>query len=97
MPTALTDITSNIYGLLKIVAPALLVIVGGFDLIKSMSSEDEGAIKKAQQKLVKKLIAAAAVFLLFVLVQFLVTLIANSTDGSNITTCLDYLLNGYNV
>ncbi len=93
MPAALTDLTSRLYMLIKIAAPALLLIIGGFDLVKAMSAQDESAINKARQKLVKKFIAAAAVFLIFTLVQFIVSTLAN--DSRTTMTCVDYLLNGY--
>ena len=93
MPAALTDLTSRIYSLIKIAAPALLLIVGGFDLIKAMSAQDEKAIGKARQKLVKKFIAAAAVFLIFTVVQFLVSTLAGGSE--NTLKCVDYILNGY--
>ena len=95
MPTGLTDLTKGIYNLLKIAAPALLLVIGGFDLIKAMGAQDEKAIKKSQQKLIKKFVAAVAVYLIFTLVQFLVSLLAN--DPKNTLTCVNYLLNGYKV
>ena len=93
MPAALTDLTSRLYMLIKIAAPALLLIIGGFDLIKAMSAQDESAINKARQKLVRKFIAAAAVFLIFTLVQFIVSTLAS--DSTSTMKCVDYLLNGY--
>ncbi len=93
MPAALTDLTSRLYMLIKIAAPALLLIIGGFDLVKAMSAQDESAINKARQKLIRKFIAAAAVFLIFTLVQFIVSTLAN--DSRTTMTCVDYLLNGY--
>ncbi len=93
MPASLTDLTSRLYMLIKIAAPALLLVIGGFDLIKAMSAQDESAINKARQKLIKKFIAAAAVFLIFTLIQFLVSTFANNV--SDTMKCLDYILNGY--
>ena len=93
MPASLTDLTSRLYMLIKIAAPALLLIIGGFDLIKAMSAQDEKAINKARQKLVRKFIAAAAVFLIFTLVQFIVSRLAS--DSASTIKCVDYLLNGY--
>lgn len=95
MPAALADLVSRLYFILKVGAPAILLIIGGFDLIKAMSAQDESAIKKAQTKLVKKFVAAAMVFLIFTLVQFLVSIISNSAEDT--MKCIDYLLNGYNV
>ena len=94
MPSALTDLTSLLYSLLKIAAPALLLIIGGFELVKAMTAKDENAIKKAQQKLIQKFVAAAAVFLIFTVVEFLVSIIAK--DATSIWTCVKYILEGYN-
>ena len=95
MPSALTDLTSALYSLLKIAAPTLLLIIGGFDMIKAMTAQDDKSIKKAEQKLVQKFIAAAAVFLVFTVVEFLVSLI--SVDTKTTWKCVEYILSGYNV
>ena len=94
MPASLTDLTSRMYLLLKIAAPALLLIIGGFEMVKAMTAADESAIKKAQQKLIKKVVAAAAVFVLLTAIQLLASVLGADTDAMQ---CLDYLLNGYNV
>ncbi len=93
MPASITDLTSRLYMLIKIAAPALLLVIGGFDLIKAMSSQDESAINKARQKLLRKFIAAAAIFLIFTLIQFIVSTLSN--DASTTMKCVDYILNGY--
>ena len=94
MPASLTDLTSRIYLLLKIATPALLLIIGGFEMVKAMTASDESAIKKAQQKLIKKFVAAAMVFLLMTIVQFLASVLG--TDGTTLE-CVDYILNGYQI
>ena len=94
MPASLTDLTSRMYLLLKIAAPALLLIIGGFEMVKAMTAADESAIKKAQQKLIKKVVAAAAVFILLTAIQLLASVLGADADAIQ---CLDYLLNGYNV
>ena len=95
MPAALTDLTSRLYTLIKIATMALLLIVGGFDLIKAMSAQDEKAIAGARKKLVNKFIAAVAVFLIFTAVQALVRILADESAADSILNCVDYLLNGY--
>ena len=93
MPTALTDLTSRIYNLVKILAPALLIIVGGFDLIKAVTAADEKAIQKEQTKLIKKFIAAFAVFMLFTVIQLLTQWI--SKEPGNTIDCVGYIVNGW--
>ena len=69
------------------------IFVKATDVSCDEYTQDESAINKARQKLVKKFIAAAAVFLIFTLVQFIVSTLAN--DSRTTMTCVDYLLNGY--
>ena len=98
LPAGVADITSRLYMLLKIAAPAILIIVGGFDMIKAMSAQDEKGIKSAQTKLIRKFVVAAAIFLLFSLAQWIVSLLAtNEANAENILNCLNNLLNGYNI
>ena len=97
MPAAVADITSFIYGFLKIGGPVLLIILGAIDLGKAIVATDESGIQKAKKKLVNKFVAAAAIFLVFSIVQMIVSIVGGEgyvqqTEGN----CLYYLLNGYN-
>ena len=94
MPAALTDLTSRVFNLIKIIAPALLIIVGGFDLIKAVTAADEKAIQKQQTKLIKKFVAAFTIFILFTLVQFVIGLVAKDKEGT--IKCIEYIVNGWN-
>ena len=97
MPAAVADITSFIYGFLKIGGPVLLIILGAIDLGKAIVATDESGIQKAKKKLVNKFVAAASIFLVFSIVQMIVSIVGGEgyvqqTEGN----CLYYLLNGYN-
>ena len=97
MPAAVADITSFIYGFLKIGGPVLLIILGAIDLGKAIVATDESGIQKAKKKLVNKFVAAASIFLVFSIVQMIVNIVGGEgyvqqTEGN----CLYYLLNGYN-
>ena len=94
MPAALTDLTSRVFNLIKIIAPALLIIVGGFDLIKAVTAADEKAIQNQQTKLIKKFVAAFTIFILFTLVQFVIGLVAKDKEGT--IKCIEYIVNGWN-
>lgn len=59
----------------KVVVPIILILVGMFDLAKAVTEKKEDDIKAAQQKLIKKAIAAVLVFLVVFLVGWLMTLI----------------------
>ena len=54
----------KIFGLIQIIVPICLIIVGAFDLAKAVVSSDEKEIKAATHKLIKRAIAAVAVFFL---------------------------------
>ena len=95
IPAGVADITSKAYFLLRIIGPVLLLIVGGFDMAKAVTSQDEKAIAKNQKKLVNKFIAAAAIFLVPTVLQFIVSLVANNANDS--FRCINILLDGYEI
>ena len=85
---------SMIVNIIKVVVPILLVIFGSIDLIKGLIAQKDDEIKKGQQIFIKRLIAGALVFFVFVVVQLVVSLAAgNETERSNIMTCAKCFLN----
>ena len=98
MPAAVADITSFIYGFLRIGGPVLLIILGGIDLGKAIVATDESGIKKAKKKLINKFVAAACIFLVLSVIQMIVNITGGGKYGnldSNNKNCLYYLLYGY--
>lgn len=81
-----------VYNAIKIGVPIILIIVGMFDMGKAITQQKEDEIKKAQSLLVKKAIAALIVFLMFALVQLVVSLVASDKDS--VINCVDSILNG---
>ena len=78
---------------IQITVPILLVIFGMIDLVKAVSSGKEDEIKKAQNTLIKRLIAGVLVFFVIALVKLLI----NFTDGfgdneKSMNKCLDCFL-----
>jgi len=57
-----------IYNILRIAIPIALLIFGTIDLGKAVMAGDEKEIKSATSLLIKRVIAAVAVFLLFTIV-----------------------------
>ena len=98
MPAAVADITSFIYGFLRIGGPVLLIILGAIDLGKAIVATDESGIKKAKKKLINKFVAAASIFLVLSVIQMIVNITGGgkygNLDKSN-KNCLYYLLYGY--
>lgn len=80
--------------IIQIVVPILLVIFGMIDLLKSVIAGKEDEIKKSQMTFVKRLIAGALVFFVFVIVKMLVSFVAD--DSTGIMNCANCFLNGAN-
>lgn len=79
--------------IIQIVVPVLLVVFGMIDLVKSVIAGKEDEIKKSQMTFVKRLIAGALVFFVFVIVKMLVSFVA---DDDGIMNCANCFLNGAN-
>ena len=91
----LPQTVSTIVTLIKIAVPILLIIFGMLDLGKAVMAQKEDEIKKGQQTFIKRLIAAAIVFFIFVVVQLVVGMIAGA-DQDKISNCLNCFINGDN-
>ena len=88
IPGKIGSLVSTVYNAILIAVPLLLIISGMFSLASAIMKQKEEDVKKAQQLLVKKLIAGAIVFLLFALVRWLVSYFDNG-----LTNCFDALIN----
>lgn len=82
IPSILPKITSVAYTIIKIAVPILLVVFGSLDLVKGIMAAKDDDIKKGQQILIKRLIAGALVFFVFVVVQFAVSILADSNKNT---------------
>lgn len=75
---SLAYLIQKLLNYIKIIGPILVVILSSIDFIKVIWASDDENMKKAQQKLVKRLIAALLLFLLPTLIGLMITLINNS-------------------
>ncbi len=68
--------------------PIMLIIMGSIDLGKAVLSSDDKEIKGATSRLVKRAIAAVAVFFIPILVNLLITMVGNTgTQNGNFISC----------
>lgn len=93
IPTFLPKIISLLVNMLKIAAPIVLIMISILSLFKAMAAQKEDEIKKAQSGLIRKIIAAALVFFVISIVQFVIFKVANSNDEVGIDDCFDCFLN----
>lgn len=74
---------------IQIGVPIILIIVGMVDFAKAVAAKDEGEIKKAQNGLIKKAIAAVLVFFVMTIVGLLMSIIGyNKDEYDNCITCV---------
>ena len=81
-----------LYNGIKIGVPIILIVVGMIGMGKAIASQKEDDIKKAQSTLIKQAVAALIVFLMFQLVQILMS-VANFKNTSY-WNCAAVILNG---
>lgn len=92
IPSKLPQILKVVYMALQIAVPVILVILGSIDLFKSITAGKDDEMKKGQQTFIKRLIAAAIVFFVFVIVKLVITFVGD--DNSNrVMNCAKCLLN----
>lgn len=96
IPSEVPRIASLAVTLLKIGTAIVLILMGTITLLKAVYSSKEDEIKKAQSSFIKKLIAAALVFFIVSIVQFIILKVADTgTNGEDagIKECLSCFLN----
>lgn len=86
------QIVSLLVNLIKVGVPVLLIIFGMLDLGKAVVAQKEDEIKKGQQTFVKRLIAAAIVFFVFIIVQVVFNLVSDEEE-QDIWSCVNCLIN----
>lgn len=95
IPKQLVDIIHLIYNAIRIGVPIILIIVGMFDMGRAITLQKEDEIKKAQQLLTRKAVAAALVFLMLSLASLLFSVASGNDENSKtMWSCIDTLLNG---
>lgn len=93
IPDQAPELISFAVNFLKILAPIILVVMSIISLVKAISSSNEDEMKKAQKGLVRKVIAAAMVFFIVSIVQFVIMKVADTAESDDISSCLSCFLN----
>ena len=84
----------TIITVIKIAVPVILVVFGMMDLLKGIMQQKEDEIKKGQQLLIKRIIAAALVFFVISIVQVVISFVADSSDEEGFWDCVNCFLRG---
>ncbi len=64
-------------GIVQLVIPMVLIVLGSLDLAKGIFAQDESVIKKNQMLFVKRLIAAILIFFTSIIVRFVMGFVGN--------------------
>ena len=72
------NIFKDIWNIIRIVIPILLIVLGTADFAKASFSADEDTMKKTQTKFIRRIIAAVILFVLPFIVQVILSLAYNS-------------------
>lgn len=72
---------ANIFKWVKYIAPVVAIILGMLDFIKAVASQNDDDMKKAQGKFIKRLIAAALLFIIPFIIEFVLDKFHIGTNG----------------
>ena len=95
--TFFPEVVSLIVNVIKIGVPIVLIILGMMDMFKAMTAQKEDEIKKTQGMFVKRLVAGVLVFLVFVIVDLLFSVLSGFEDtGANadVWNCANCFIKG---
>lgn len=70
-------ILGRILQVIYVATPLLLIVTGAITFLQAMTNKDSGAVKKAEQTLIKKIIAAVLIFLLLPITKLSLKLVAD--------------------
>lgn len=92
-PAPLATMIRTVILLLQIVIPIGIIVMGSLDFLKATIAGDSDKMKKNQKQFVSRLVAGAITFFMFVIVKFIVSMVADANSAASFTTCLDCLIN----
>ncbi len=92
IPSKIPRLSSEIFLIIQIAVPVLLVIMGTIDMFNGITANNEDEIIKGRKLFVKRLVVGAIVFFIFAIVKMLVTFL-DSKNSSNIVACMNCFLN----
>ena len=88
IPPSIPKVVRVLYLIIQIAVPIVLVVLGSLDLFKGIYAQKDEEIKKGQQTFVKRLITAAIIFLVFMIVKLFIGFAADS-NSNQIVKCIE--------
>lgn len=78
----IVSVIKGVFNIVRIGVPILLILMGSIDLGKAVMASDDKEIKAATSKLIKRAIAAAAVFFVVTIVDVVMGLVAKGVEDT---------------
>ena len=78
----IVNFIKSVFNIIQFLIPIALIIMGAIDLGKAVLSSDDKEIKQATSKLIKRAIAAVAIFFIVLLVKLIMGLVTDSGTDS---------------
>jgi len=93
-PIGLSTLTRNLFKLVKVLVPVVIIIMGMIDLLKAVMASDEKKMDEAKPKLLRKIISGVVIFLIFSIVQFVFSnlLGKNGLFSNSMLECVNYFI-----
>lgn len=76
------SILKSVYNILKFAIPFVLLLFGAIDLGKAVIASKEDEMKKAQGTFIKRIVYAVIIFLLFSIVNFVISILPEAQDDN---------------
>lgn len=96
IPSMVPKVVSIAYNVVQIAVPVVLVVIGSLDLFKGIIAQKEDDMKKGMQIFVKRLISAAIIFFVFMIVKLVISLVSDESGdrtAGNIIDCAECFIN----
>lgn len=94
MSSQLPQLVHLVIDIIKFAVLIILVIVGMLDLLKAVMAQKDDEIKKAEQTLLKRVIAGILVFFVVAIVQFVFKVTTDESENAGIWECFNCFVNG---
>jgi len=75
---------ANIIRWVKYIVPVVVIVLGILDFMKAISADKEDEMKKAQQRFIRRLIAAALIFIVPFIIEFILNKMGFDSNGCGI-------------
>jgi hypothetical protein len=75
---------ANIIRWVKYIVPVAVIVLGILDFMKAISADKEDEMKKAQQRFIRRLIAAALIFITPFIIEFILNKLGFAANGCGV-------------